>query len=348
MRMGVDAFRSTRHSAQHGGPDLGYLYTPKGKNGVWIGACTLTTGQNLFTIKTDKLLPGPDGGATFNKFTGFTWKNYANDDGKETVKKDFEYDYDAVKDKLSISRTEGKYVDVKNANGKTARVFDFKVVETQKDGAIAAPEKFEDLKLNGTQIAAGDADNQLSKAGMALARKPTEDKSHFAFTLSSHSLFGTGTDTDPFTGLEIEVFSGDILSIGGTHIHDASVTGDAFSSLFGGWVFDSLNDNSVTFRATMHALLEPGTLIDGFSFFADPTHVISWFYLGADELASSAAVIVPEPASLPLFGLGALLLLRACSGRRSLRQTTPVRNLLRAARQSEEDLGVEIVQPRRA
>ena len=98
----------------------------------------------------------------------------------------------------------------------------------------------------------------------------------------------------------------------------------------------------------MHALLEPGTLIDGFSFFADPTHVISWFYLGADELASSAAVIVPEPASLPLFGLGALLLLRACSGRRSLRQTTPVRNLLRAARQSEEDLGVEIVQPRRA
>src|SRR5271169_5042850 len=106
---------------KHSGPDQAALFTPKDKPGVWVGACTLLTGQNVFNLMVDKIYRSPDGGSFLGAVTGFKWENYENITAADKTRlettdatstaatyKDYEYSYDVATNKLTIDKTEGK------------------------------------------------------------------------------------------------------------------------------------------------------------------------------------------------------------------------------------------------
>jgi hypothetical protein len=276
----------------HGGPDLGYLFTPKGAaEGVWIGACTLVTGQNYFTLRVDEIVNGTGGQLFFNKFTGFSWKNFEKDDGTANAKKDFEYDYVVATGKLTITRTQGAYKDTTAANGTKIRIYRSMVVETQKGGPINAPKNFEDLKLNGTQITLNSGRGGVANEGVGLAMN-ADRAGLLRFSLSGTALGGLGTVAAPFTGAPFQIRAGDVLTIGGTALHDPAVAGNAALASFGGWVAGAVTATSVSFVATADALLLPGLGIDGFEV-GSPSRPSSvpWFYAGEEQFSNAAGVI---------------------------------------------------------
>jgi hypothetical protein len=309
----------------HGGPDLGYLYTPKGGKGVWVGACSLVDGQNNFWLSYDKVVGAKVNGVPTvipEEFKGFRWHNFQKDDGKNNKKVDYEYKYTVAGDKLAVSRTEGTWMN--STVFPFPRIYRSTVQETEKGGPIKAPEQFKDLKLNGVQITLGDIDNTQAIQALAAVYDPASPQGLLQYSLWAQPLSGSGTPNDPFTGLETTVDPGDVFSIAGEGIHDPLVSGLAAQL---GWVLAGLDENMVSYRydGQTPLLLQPGSAIDGFRFSSEaPLGEVTWGVASQSEFGgyfSHVTGAVPEPSTLALLGIAgaALAAVRLRPGR--LRRT---------------------------
>jgi hypothetical protein len=325
-------------NAKHGGPDQAALYTPAGKPGVWVGACTLTTGQNVFTIMADKIVPAANGQSFLNLFTGFTWKNYENitpadmkalaagGAGTKTAAtyNNYEYNYSVKTNQLTVTKTVSYYQQVNVPGGGTADTLQLKTATVDPNGPYAAPTTFQGLTFNKMQIAAvgTSGDPGLARQSLALASLPAPAAGGQAFALQSDALYGSGTAVDPFVGLSVPITAGDTLTIG-EGAASATVTGSAASPSHGGWMLASMNSYSTTFDATSNALLLPGDLINAFDIVplsSEPQ--IPWIYHGSDPLADSAGYVIPEPGTFRVLAV-ALGLLAGLRRRRAFFMSAP-------------------------
>ncbi|MFO0898922.1 MAG: hypothetical protein U0836_15970 [Pirellulales bacterium] len=297
----------------HGGPDLGYLYTPKGGKSVWVGACSLVDGQNHFWLSYDKLVGAKVNGVPtviVEEFKGFRWHNFQADDGKNNKKVDYEYKYTVAGDKLAISRTEGTWVN--SAVFPFPRIYQSTVKETEKNGPTKAPEQFKDLKLNGTQITLGDIDNTKAIQGLAAVYDAVSPQGLLQYSLLAQALSGSGVPNDPFTGLVTTVDPGDVFSIAGAGIHDPVVSGLAAQE---GWVLAGLDENMVSFRydGLTQLVLQPGSAIDGFRFASEaPLGDVTWGVASQSEFGgyfSHTTGAVPEPSSVVLLTVAVVTLI---------------------------------------
>lgn len=141
-------------NADHGGPDLGLLFVPKGKtpaDGKWIAGCVLAGGMNEYKFSVDD--------KTF-EFTKFVWYNIGPDPDNANRYIRYIYTYDVAKNELTIVKEMGPIQrGVPQAPDKT---------EKEKNPG-APPAEFKDLKLNGVQISLLDGDSALPARTTVLA-----------------------------------------------------------------------------------------------------------------------------------------------------------------------------------
>ena len=110
--------------------------------------------------------------------------------------------------------------------------------------------------------------------------------------------FGGNGAGEPFVGLAIPITAGDRLTIGGSGLSNASVSGPAASTAFGAWVVSpNSTSTSVIFVATANAMLFPGAKIAGFQLTSasQPT-ATPWVYAGQDDLANAVGIIATPTA----------------------------------------------------
>jgi hypothetical protein len=313
---------------KHGGPDQAALFTPagKGKQSVWVGACTLGTGQNVFSIMVDQIHRAPDGQSFLGAFTGFKWENYENitpADSKalmapgatktDATYKDYDYTYNIAKDTLSINQTTGYYQNTKFGRGDAVTYLN-KTSTPNPKGAIMAPATFQGLTYNGQQLAAlgTSGDPGLARQSLTLTTLVTHPPGGQTFELLSDALYGTGSAIDPFVGLSVPITAGDTLTVG-EGATSALVTGSAALSSYGAWTLESMSSYSTTFEATSDAVLVPGDVIDGFDLVpVGNEQTIPWIYAGSDPYANSAGYVVPEPGAFGILAsaLGLLAMSR--------------------------------------
>ena len=348
-------------NANHGGPDQAALYTPapvKGvpQPGVWVGACTLATGQNVFTFTGDKIVKGANGASIINQFTGFSWSNYENITPADQRKlktggpgtktgatyNNYEYQYTVKGNKLAITQTTSYYQQQKVPgvtlpDGSPATVDTLQLDKATPDpkGPIMAPTNFTGLTFNGNQIAALGTNGSpgIGRQSLSLASLTPPAPGQEEYALLSDALYGNGSATNPFVGLTVPITAGDMLTIGVGAVA-ASVTGSAATADYGAWTLLGTTGFSTTFEATADAELLGGELLSGFDI--EPItieHSTPWIYAGADPLANSAGYLfVPEPPSFSILALGIGLL-------GSLRRLSRFSASLRRRRVTQIDAG---------
>jgi hypothetical protein len=273
----------------HGGPDLGYLFTPANGKAVWIGACTFDEGNNNIyfhynrsvvpkTVVVNRIQRNI---LTFeDKFTGFTWLNYENPDRQNpnAVRNANLYEYNVQTNKLKITKVKGKY-----------RGGRYTPDEMDAANPIDAPEQFEGLKFRDEQLTLGNGDLSRAIQPFSLVLNTQSPSGRFEYTLVAQAVRGTGTPEDPFLGVETMVEPGDVITIPGFGIHDPSVAGLASQSQFGGWVVDAFSDTSVSFKARNSVVFRPGTEVPGFILFSDAdVGQVPWAMTSSNEMSGSA------------------------------------------------------------
>ena len=265
-------------NAAHGGPDFGVLYKPAGakdKDAVWVGACTFPAGRNRPNKAFTKLRNGKP-----KQFTKVTWFNY---EPPPNGKNDWDYSYDPVTNKLTINKTAGAYV---------GGVYRWRIIGTD---VYPAPKNFGDIKFTSggvttqvTQLFPGP--NGLSAE--AVTAVASANGNNWSYTLNVNALGGSGTDADPFIGIDTDLKAGDTFSIAAFGIQIPFVSSPASDPAYGGWVVDSSDSNFVTFRATVDASFAPGTQISGFGFSSSaPLGTVAWGLLSSNEAIGSQGTV---------------------------------------------------------
>ena len=131
------------------------------------------------------------------------------------------------------------------------------------------------------------------------------------YTLHSGEMSGSGTELDPFYGMENIVNAGDEFTIAGTGITNAFVSGMASSTEYGGWIAEDIFPSVVTYRATSDAVLSPGFDLTGFSLMSTSSAgTINWGIDGLGDFGGISGVAigpVPEPPTLDLIAFGSIL-----------------------------------------
>jgi hypothetical protein len=126
-------------NANHGGPALGYYFTPKGKDGVWVGLCKFADGLNNYYVETDRA----------GNVTRTQWMNYGfPDDSKDVYI--LVFTYDVATNSLTVEKIWGRWS--KDRNGKWTFGAPVGKQKNVKEVIKPAPTKFEDLKLEGTSL----------------------------------------------------------------------------------------------------------------------------------------------------------------------------------------------------
>lgn len=258
----------------HNGPDFGYLYKPAGAkdaDAVWVGACVFPGGQNDWSKNTDPKT---------KLFTKLTWFNY---EPSPNGTNDWDYSYDPVKNSLTLNKTQGAW-----NNGE----YKSKVIGTDTN---PPPKNFGDMKFNNggtvTQVTLATPGTN-GVAGEAVTLVASVNGNNWSYALTATALGGSGTQTDPFTGLAVDVMAGDTFSIAGFNIQSPSVSSAAADPANGGWVVDSSSSNFVTFRATASVEFAPGTQIPGFGFSSSaPAGTIAWTLQSSNDAIASLGVV---------------------------------------------------------
>ena len=193
-------------NADHGGPDLGLLYVPNGKqvsDGVWIAGCVLAGGMNTYQFSVDNRT---------GVFTKFVWYNIGPDPNNANRYIRYIYTYDVATNTLTIVKEEGPI-----RNGTPQRPD-----KTEKErNPGAPPDEFKDLKLNGVQISMLDGDCAIPArtvvVAVADAITPTIVNLVNAALTSSATLIGTDAMVEPGDTLLVSMPDGTVAAPGGTN-----------------------------------------------------------------------------------------------------------------------------------
>ncbi|MEW6382022.1 MAG: cohesin domain-containing protein [bacterium] len=224
-----------------GGDSFGYRYIPQGGTPVWVGKCAFNGGINRYSKSMD-----PNTG----QWKGLQWKNWddSSTDGEGTpgVIDDWFWTYDIPQRKLTTKKTH-----------------DNRTI-AQQDGN--APVDFGDITFASLPVQGPD-NNILAlmvDPVITLVNLSTGPLWHYGLrTPPAHSEYSI----DPWL-LATEIKAGDRLIMKGLDAVEAYVEGTAALPEFGAWMLTSMTEDSVTFTASVDAIIPPGTLIDGFSFFS--------------------------------------------------------------------------------
>jgi hypothetical protein len=291
------------------GTDFGIRYVSADeKTQVWVGGCFFPAGINR--LNADFKDTNPANGKP-DKYLEVTWFNAQPAPGGM---KDWHFSYDISSRKLTVTKTKGKWSIPFEVEMPDEEFFAQTYITTAVVGpanVYEAPTNFTGLTYGGKFIEGQDpppiiAPQVAVQAFGASAKRIGEIND---VSLRVIPFGGTGTETDPFLGLETQLFSGDLLTIAGVGIASPTVTGLAALPAYGGWTVSSYSSSYVTFRDTADVTLEPGTFFDGFDFSSSVTAIGQlWTLVSADEASTSAGNVVPEPSAILLTSVGILML----------------------------------------
>jgi hypothetical protein len=282
------------------GTDWGFRYTSAdGKVKVWIGGCFFPAGRNEHSYRAHD----DNGNGIPDEFLETTWFNAQpppeerDSVDPQPVKRDWHFFYKPSTNILTIWKTRGKWTVKFNSN---TLKFEDDYVTTQVVGtqdSYPAPAHFVDLKYKGKFLEIADP----GPVGAQIVEPVFDASVMSSIGMNDVSLIvvpfaGSGTEADPFQGIQTNVFRGDLFRVTGIGISNPIVTERAALPAFGAWVVDSFTSTSVTFRVTTNAALGPGTIIDGFEFASDlPVVGNPWILDSCSLLTTSFGNIQQDP-----------------------------------------------------
>jgi len=282
------------------GTDWGFRYTSANKKvQVWVGGCFFLAGRNdhSYVAKDENMNGIPD------EYLEAAWFNIQPPGGGN---KDWHFYYNPASNKLRVWKTKGKWtVKFDGATGNFVDDYITTLVIGTEDSYLAPPH-FVDIKYKGKFIE--DASGPVVAVSGPQIVEPVFDASVVSssgannVSLTTVPFAGSGTQSDPFQGVQTNLFRGDQLTVTGVGISDPIVSERAAQSTFGGWVVESYSSGYVIFQATVSVTLEPGTGIDGFQFQSDaPITGNPWILTSCSLLTTSFGNVEQDAGqALPL------------------------------------------------